>query len=198
MAANGAAGTSFNDRFPAPRFADRFPTPRRELCAASTGRGYREAVNRGRAGPLSGSILGADRPRPAARGQRRPDHAGQPEILAFPYLGNNPSTDQPFLNILKGERRGHRSYSGRVYWQDETYSDNRVLMHVPEHFDIHRPGVIVVLFPGNGATLIRDVRDRQLVPQQITESGANACCWRRNWPSMPPIPAPASSGKLAD
>ena len=93
---------------------------------------------------------------------------------AFPYFGNNPRTDEPFLNVSKGERRGHRSYSGRVYWQDETYNDNRVLMHVPENFDIRKPGVIVVFFHGNGATLERDVRDRQLVPQQISDSGVNA------------------------
>jgi hypothetical protein len=34
--------------------------------------------------------------------------------------------------------------------------------------------VIVVFFHGNGATLERDVRDRQLVPQQISDSGVNA------------------------
>ena len=49
-----------------------------------------------------------------------------------------------------------------------------MLVHVPENFDVRRPGVIVVFFHGNGATLERDVRDRQLVPQQISESGVNA------------------------
>ena len=93
---------------------------------------------------------------------------------AFPYLGNNPRTDEPFLNIAKGERRGRRSYGGRVYWQDQTYNDSRVLVHVPETFDVRKPGVIVVFFHGNGATLERDVRDRQLVPQQISDSGVNA------------------------
>src|SRR5204862_2809178 len=67
-----------------------------------------------------------------------------------------------------------RGNAGRVYWQDETYNDNRVLMHVPENFDVRKPGVIVVFFHGNGATLERDVRDRQLVPQQISDSGVNA------------------------
>jgi hypothetical protein len=49
-----------------------------------------------------------------------------------------------------------------------------VLVHVPENFDVRKPGVIVVFFHGNGATLERDVRDRQLVPQQISDSGVNA------------------------
>jgi len=128
----------------------------------------------------------------------RPDRGDQTTLVslkssAFPYLGNNPRTDEPFLNISKGERRGHRGYNGRVYWQDETYNDNRVLMHVPEHFDIHRPGVIVVFFHGNGATLERDVRDRQLVPQQITESGANAVLLA---PQLAVDAADSSAGKF--
>ncbi len=112
---------------------------------------------------------------------------------AFPYLGNNPRTDQPFLNISNGERRGHRSYSGRVYWQDETFNDSRVLMHVPENFDIRKPGVIVVFFHGNGATLERDVRDRQLVPQQISDSGVNAVLLA---PQLAVDAADSSAGKF--
>jgi hypothetical protein len=54
------------------------------------------------------------------------------------------------------------------------YSDNRVLVHVPLGFDVRKPGVIVVFFHGHGATLARDVRDRQLLPAQISESGVNA------------------------
>jgi hypothetical protein len=112
---------------------------------------------------------------------------------AFPYFGNNPASDAPFLNISKGDRRGHRSYSGRVFWQDETYNDSRVLVHVPEHFDVRKPGVIVVFFHGNGATLERDVRDRQLVPQQISESGANAVLLA---PQMAVDAADSSAGKF--
>jgi hypothetical protein len=56
----------------------------------------------------------------------------------------------------------------------KSYDDNRVLVHVPAGFDARKPGVIVVFFHGHGATLERDVRDRQLLPKQITESGVNA------------------------
>src|SRR5207245_5024203 len=115
------------------------------------------------------------------------------ESSAFPYLGNNPRTDEPFLDVSKGERRGHRSYGGRVYWQDETYNDNRVLVHVPENFDVRRPGVIVVFFHGNGATLARDVRDRQLVPQQISDSGVNAVLLA---PQLAVDAADSSAGKF--
>jgi hypothetical protein len=62
-------------------------------------------------------------------------------------------------------------YSGK---QGARYSDNRVLVHVPAGFDVRKPGVIVVFFHGHGATLERDVRDRQLLPSQISESGVNA------------------------
>ena len=92
---------------------------------------------------------------------------------AFPYYGNNPAST-PFPQRHQGRAPRPPQLFGRVYWQDETYNDNRVLMHIPENFDVRKPGVIVVFFHGNGATLERDVRDRQLVPQQISESGVNA------------------------
>jgi hypothetical protein len=65
-------------------------------------------------------------------------------------------------------------YSGNGVRSGGRYNDNRVLVHVPAGFDARKPGVIVVFFHGHGATLERDVRDRQLLPAQITESGLNA------------------------
>jgi hypothetical protein len=129
---------------------------------------------------------------------QRPAHEEQTALVglkssAFPYYGNNPRTETPFLNVANGDRHGHRSYSGRVYWQDETFNDNRVLMHVPEHFDVNKPGVIVVFFHGNGATLERDVRDRQLLPQQISDSGANAVLLA---PQLAVDAADSSAGKF--
>jgi len=112
---------------------------------------------------------------------------------AFPYYGDNPGSDTSFLNVSKDGRRGHRSYSGRVYWQDETYSDSRVLVHIPETFDLRKPAAIVVFFHGNGATLERDVRDRQLVPQQVSESGANVVLLA---PQMAVDAADSSAGKF--
>jgi hypothetical protein len=66
-------------------------------------------------------------------------------------------------------------------------------MHVPENFDIRKPGVIVVFFHGNGATLERDVRNRQLVPQQISDSGANAVLLA---PQLAVDAADSSAGKF--
>ena len=197
LAANvqGSSGDNFDDRFPKPQFRDRFP-------AASESLEQRELNN-----DVSVTRTAQAAPAPAPYRvaslaptvpYQRPPHEDQTTLVslkssAFPYLGNNPHTDQPFLNVSNGERRGHRSYSGRVYWQDETYNDNRVLMHVPENFDIRKPGVIVVFFHGNGATLERDVHNRQLVPQQISDSGMNAVLLA---PQLAVDAADSSAGKF--
>lgn len=165
---------SFDQRFPAPQFGDRFPTASESLLQLKESElASKQTVQ---SEPASYQVASLE---PVVLSKDR----GMKEDLttlvsmkssAFPYHGDNPATDAPFLNVTKGDRRGHRTISGRVYWQDQTYNDSRVLVHLPEGFDIHKPGVIVVFFHGNGATLERDVRDRQMVPQQISESGANA------------------------
>lgn len=96
------------------------------------------------------------------------------ESAPFPYRGTMPETGTPFLNVNEDGRRGHRTPYGRLYWEKETYSDNRVLLHIPKGFDVRRPAVMVVFFHGHGATLERDVMARQRVHAQITASGANA------------------------
>lgn len=191
-----ASGDTFEDRFPAPQFKERFPSAsesllQRQMSDFSPKRAVQQQPAPEQA-PYKVASLAPQIP------YQRPPREDLTTLIsmkssAFPYFGNNPASDSPFLNISKGDRRGHRSYSGRVYWQDETYSDSRVLMHVPEHFDVRKPGVIVVFFHGNGATLERDVRDRQLVPQQITDSGANAVLLA---PQMAVDAADSSAGKF--
>ena len=92
----------------------------------------------------------------------------------FPYDGKLPGTNARFLNVSSGKRKGHRAGIGRVYWEDQTYRERRVLLHIPKEFDVTRPGVIIVFFHGHGAKLGRDVLDRQKVPAQISASGINA------------------------
>ncbi|WLB57566.1 alpha/beta hydrolase [Bradyrhizobium sp. 521_C7_N1_3] len=191
-----ASSDTFEDRFPAPQFKERFPSPsesllQRQMSDFSPKRAVQQQPQPEQA-PYKVASLAPQVP------YQRPAREDLTTLVsmkssAFPYFGNNPASDAPFLNISKGDRRGHRSYSGRVYWQDETYSDSRVLMHVPEHFDVRKPGVIVVFFHGNGATLERDVRDRQLVPQQVTDSGANAILLA---PQMAVDAADSSAGKF--
>ena len=190
--AHGSAGDSFDDRFPTPQFRDRFPTASESFVQRQSSEAPRKRTAQAEPAPYMVASLAPTVP------YARPAREDQTALVglkssAFPYLGNNPHTDEPFLNISKGERRGHRSYGGRVYWQDETYNDNRVLMHVPENFDVRKPGVIVVFFHGNGATLERDVRDRQLVPQQISDSGVNAVLLA---PQLAVDAADSSAGKF--
>ena len=95
------------------------------------------------------------------------------DTAPFPYRGAMPGSNAPFLNVYENGRKGHRTGSGRVYWEDETYSDNRVLLHIPKGFDVRRPALMMVFFHGHGATLQRDVLARQKVPDQISASNAN-------------------------
>jgi hypothetical protein len=194
LAANvqGSRGDSFDDRFPKPQFKDRFPTASESLVQLQPSDAPARRMARAEPAPYRVASLEPQVP------YQRPAREDQTTLVslkssAFPYLGNNPHTDQPFLNVSNGERRGHRSYSGRVLWQDETFNDSRVLMHVPENFDIRKPGVIVVFFHGNGATLERDVHNRQLVPQQISDSGVNAVLLA---PQLAVDAADSSAGKF--
>jgi hypothetical protein len=192
LAANSApAGDSFDDRFPAPQFRDRFPNPSESLQWPSPDAPPKRTAQA--QAPYRVASL-----EPTVPYRRQPIREDQTTLVslkysAFPYFGNNPRTDAPFLDIAKGDRRGHRSYGGRVFWQDQTFSDSRTLMHIPEGFDVRKPGVIVVFFHGNGATLERDVRDRQLVPQQISDSGVNAVLLA---PQLAVDAADSSAGKF--
>jgi hypothetical protein len=96
------------------------------------------------------------------------------ETAPFPYHGTMPGSERPFLNAGEAGHRGHVNFRGRVLWEAQTFSDDRVLLHIPPGFDPTRPAVMVVYFHGHGASLARDVRDRQRLPQQISAAGANA------------------------
>ena len=187
-----ASGDSFDDRFPKPEFRERFPSesealPLRQLADFAPKRVQTQSY---RVASLEPTAPYKRAPQPAAD---EVTTLVSMKSSAFPYYGNNPGSEAPFLNIASGSRKGHRSYSGHVYWQDQTYNDNRVLVHIPENFDAQKPGVIVVFFHGNGATLERDVRDRQLVPQQISDSGVNAVLLA---PQMAVDAADSSAGKF--
>jgi hypothetical protein len=188
-----AAADTFEDRFPAPQFNDRFPTASESFVQRQPTQAKATAT----APPEPGSYRITSLT-PQAVYERPPVQQELTTLVslkssAFPYLGNNPRTDEPFLNVSNDGRHGHRGPGGRVYWQDETYNDNRTLIHIPKHFDARKPGVIVVFFHGNGATLERDVRDRQLVPQQISDSGVNAVLLA---PQLAVDAADSSAGKF--
>ena len=202
LAANAHAtgADTFGDRFPAPPFKERFPSESESIKWPSRGEPPRtrtvrtEKITPEAPPPPSSYRVASYAPTlPLERPREELTRLISMKASAFPYFGENPRSESPFLNVASGDRKGHRSYSGKVYWQDETYNDSRVLVHVPEHFDANRPGVIVVFFHGNGATLERDVRDRQLVPQQISDSGVNAVLLA---PQMAVDAADSSAGKF--
>ncbi len=184
---------TFEDRFPQSQFADRFPNTNERLPQVQRQVALAPQPPRTvRTEPVRVASLAPTLALP--RGEREElTTLVSMKSSAFPYFGANPRSEEPFLNISKGDRKGHRGSGGRVYWQDETYNDSRVLVHVPETFDATKPGVIVVFFHGNGATLERDVRDRQLVPQQISDSGVNAVLLA---PQLAVNAADSSAGKF--
>ncbi len=96
------------------------------------------------------------------------------EAAPFPYHGTMPESGRPFLNAGTEGHLGHVNFRGDVLWESQTFSDDRVLLHIPPGFDPKRPAVMVVFFHGHGANLAQDVRDRQRVPTQITAAGVNA------------------------
>jgi hypothetical protein len=194
VSAQAVLDATFDERFPAPQFRDRFPTAGETLAQHEMSDfAPRPAVARAEPAPYRVASLEPQVPYHRQSALQDMTTLVSMKYSAFPYSGENPQSDSSFFNVSSGGRRGHRSYSGRVYWENETYSDSRVLVHIPETFDLRKPGVIVVFFHGNGATLERDVRDRQLVPQQISESGVNAVLLA---PQMAVDAADSSAGKF--
>ena len=115
------------------------------------------------------------------------------DTAPFPYRGAIPRSNKPFLDVNTDGRRGHRTGRGHIYWEDETYSDGRVLLTIPKGFDVRRPSLMIVFFHGHGATLGDDVFQRQQVPAQLAVAGANAVLVA---PQLAVNAADSSIGKL--
>src|ERR1700744_5008912 len=118
LAANvqGSRGDTFDDRFPTPQFKDRFPTAAESLQQrpANTADAQNRRVVQTQ--PYRVASLAPIGPYPRSQHEDQTALIGL-KLSAFPYSGNNPRTDAPFLNVSNGARRGHRSYSVRVFWQ---------------------------------------------------------------------------------
>ena len=102
--------------------------------------------------------------------------------IRVPPLQKAETTLEPFDNApfpvrsasTTGSETVRIHFRSKVSWEKGAFSDPRVLLHIPQGFDPNKPAVMVVFFHGHGATLTRDVLDRQEVPLQISESHANA------------------------
>lgn len=113
----------------------------------------------------------------------------------FPYDGLVPATGKPFLEVELSGRRGRPSprAPGQVYWADETYRDNSVLLDLPAGFTPSHQAVLVIYLHGNGAILERDVVARQMIPQQIAAAGLNSAVIA---PQLARDAADSSAGKF--
>src|SRR5437763_16352496 len=85
------------------------------------------------------------------------------ETSPFPYTGEVPEKNIPFLDVHAGERRGHTAPRGGVYWEEQTYRDRRSLLFIPRGFDLRRAALIVVYLTRNLARLARGAQHRRQV-----------------------------------
>ncbi len=118
------------------------------------------------------------KPAPPRPGSLQPLKESKTQLIAFnasafPYRGIIPDTRKPFLDVRIGKRLGHTTLKGDVCWEDTTYSDRRSLLYLPAGYNPLLPSLIVIYLHGQGATLERDVMNRQGLPRQIAESGKN-------------------------
>lgn len=118
---------------------------------------------------LAGHARAENWPAPAARTALVP-FAASP----FPYAGDIPEQNKPFLDVNGRSGRGHTSPRGGVYYEEPTYADRRSLLFMPKGFDPRRPFAVVLYLHGNLATLEGEVIRRQRVTRQLAQSGINA------------------------
>src|SRR4029450_5568148 len=107
LAANAPAGDSFDDRFPTPQVRDRFPSANDSFVPRQAPDSSRKRTAQVAPAPYRVASLAPTVP------YQRPAREDQTALIglkssAFPYLGNNPRTDEPFLNVSKGDRPGPR------------------------------------------------------------------------------------------
>ena len=98
---------------------------------------------------------------------------------AFPYHGMIPNYQEtgkcrPFLDVDDNGRLGHSSPRGGILGRTRPTTtapccSRRRRLSIPAS-----PGVIIVFFHGNIATLARDVVARQQIVRQLADSGLNA------------------------
>jgi hypothetical protein len=129
--AHATSSDSFEDRFPAPQFKDRFPSESESINWPRSG-GARTDVARAepprqrsvRTERITAEAAAAPAPssyRVASYAPTLPLERPREDLTtlismkssAFPYFGENPRSEASFLNVASGDRKGHRSYSGK-------------------------------------------------------------------------------------
>src|SRR2546423_6290491 len=122
---------TFEDRFPQPQFADRFPTANESLPQVQRQVALAPQPPRTvRTEPVRVASLTQTLTLPRTEREELTTLVSM-KSSAFPYAGTNPRSEEPFLNISKGDRKGHRSYGGRGYWPGEPTQQNPPPAGVP-------------------------------------------------------------------
>ena len=105
---------TFDDRFPQSQFSDRFPNSNEHLPQAQRQVGLVPQPPRVvRTEPVRIASLAPTLTLPPTEREELTTLVSM-KSSAFPYFGDNPRSEEPFLNISKGDRKGHRSRGGRV------------------------------------------------------------------------------------
>ena len=99
---------TFNDRFPQLQFADRFPTANESLPQVQRQVALAPQPRTVRTEPVRVASLTPTLTLPRAEREELTTLVSM-KSSAFPYSGTNPRSEEPFLNISKGDRKGHRS-----------------------------------------------------------------------------------------
>lgn len=92
----------------------------------------------------------------------------------FPLKENISELNVPFFDVLEEGRRGHTSVRGGIYWENETYIDDRVLLSLSPNFDPRQQPLIIVYLHGNQSLLERDVMGKHYLPVQMGNAEINA------------------------
>ena len=101
---------TFDDRFPTLQFADRFPTTDESLPQVQSQVALAPQPPRTvRTESVRVASLTPTLTLPRTEREELTTLVSM-KSSAFPYSGTNPRSEEPFLNISKGDRKGHRSY----------------------------------------------------------------------------------------
>jgi hypothetical protein len=97
------------------------------------------------------------------------------EHAPYPYAGQYADNDIDFFDYVSPEsgERFHTNRYGVRYSENSHYRDNRVLFHVPSHFDPQKPFFYVVFFHAIDTDIFKSDRDHGLT-RQLEASGSNA------------------------
>jgi hypothetical protein len=109
------------------------------------------------------------------QGQPSGTFVAELEHAPYPYTGQYADNDIDFFDYVSPEsgERFHTNRYGVRYSEKSHYRDNRVLFHIPSHFDPQKPFFYLVFFHAIDTDIFKSDRDYALT-RQLEASGSNA------------------------